>query len=83
MDHHLTFNVAVILLSALVLAVSIPNIYYYEQLYANGGTQNMGSHSCLFMTILNIAPLILSTIMGAWGVIRVLGPVANGKASKY
>lgn len=69
--HHLPFNTAVLIFCALAIAAFIPNIYYFENMYANGGTPHIGKTSCAFMMIVNIIGLILSAIILTWAVIRL------------
>lgn len=63
---HLPFNVSVSVFCILLIALFIPNIYYYENIYSNGGTSSMGKNSAMVMIVLNIIALIVSALILLW-----------------
>jgi hypothetical protein len=83
MDTHLTFNVAVILFCTTLIALIIPNIYYFENLHSNGGSQSVNKHSSLIMIIANITGLLLVFGILVWAIIRVFSTETTQSSSSY
>lgn len=73
MNTNLAFNVATLILVAIVIGVCIPNVYYFEKLYNDGGTQSMGPHSCMLMLIINIILMLIAFCLAVWSVVRMFG----------
>lgn len=62
-------KVSVLVFSVFLIAVFIPNIYYYEKIYNDGGTQSIGSQSALAMAVVNIVGLVVAALMSVWMVV--------------
>jgi len=84
MDLHFTFNIAILAFTVSLLAILIPNIYFFEKIYNSGGTQNIGKHSALIMVVFNGLGTFLAFMFMIWAVVRMFsGKSESTKSSIY
>lgn len=77
--HHLSFNMAVSLLMLGMIGISIPNIYYFESIYSNGGTPHIGKTSAAIMFAFNILSIVVESVFFIWAIIRIFSDYAATK----
>lgn len=80
---HLPFNTVVMAVCVGLIAQTVPNIYFYQNLYNGGGTPTIGKTSAGVMLAFNILALVAEVCLLVWSVIRIFTDKHHKKSSFF